>query len=320
MIQFNRLICVTILVSMFVVPFSGIYAQTSERPGNIPQLGGHSWAPNTQIVSPFIRTQIRNTTGFGQAPAVEVPAIEIGGEEVQVNTGDMIFINVQFDYQHAVKNWLAFVAIIDVSTRIGKKKEGLLTQGITSITGFKIGWLIKLLQSRRVMLSTLLTLSNSEARFINIIDYIYDIVEGGWDADAKLTKKFKSMRASGGLSAAWTISPMFGLYTYGQTGYGESVDRRNKNQWGYKLSAVLDTDLSVKTRIPLHIGLGLDLNSFPETGDDLSSDITTTMLRFGYLDDDFSLGLELYTSWIPLKEFNETFTLSTVLINLRHYF
>ena len=83
---------------------------------------------------------------------------------------------------------------------------------------------------------------------------------------------------------------------------------------------MLDVDLNIKTPLPVHLGLGYNLNSFPESGDDISRSIQSAMFRIGYLDDDFSLGLELNTSWIPLKEINETFTLSTMLINLRHYF
>jgi hypothetical protein len=287
----------------------------------IPQLAGHTFMPTTLSTSPFIRTQILNATGVGGAPKIELDPIIIGDTEIPVNTGDMIFVVVSFAYRHAIKTWLGLNARLDVSARIGKKKDGFLAQGVTSIQGFNIGWLVKLKKTRSTMLSGTLGIWNAETRFINIVDFLEEIIETGIDADAKITRKFTSLRGGAGLAFAWGISPLVGLNAFAQAGYGESIDARNKNEWFLKLNSTVDFDLAKKTAIPLHIGVGYGFDTFSEFGDDISENLNTILFRIGYLHADaFSIGLESSTARLPLRKENRTLSLSTVVINLRYYF
>ena len=129
---------------------TGLDAQGAEEGADRlrPLLGGHRFIPNSFTRDPFSRTYVRNSLGIGQALDVEfVPQLDIGGgDTIPGLSGDLLFAVLDFEYQHAVKDWLAVWGKINMIGRLGTDVGAILAQGATVLTGFELGWLIKLLQ------------------------------------------------------------------------------------------------------------------------------------------------------------------------------
>ena len=92
----------------------------------MPKLGNHNFLPNTFIRGPFINTYIRNTLGIGKAVDLDIPLLNVDGEEVIGLKGDLLFAALEFEYQHAVKDWLAVALEFEVIARLGTGVGSLL--------------------------------------------------------------------------------------------------------------------------------------------------------------------------------------------------
>jgi hypothetical protein len=168
----------------------------------IPVLGEHKFMPNSIVRDPFIKTYIRNSVGIGHALDLDIPIVEIGENQVLGLRGDLVFTSLDFEYHHAVKDWLAVWGRFNILARIGNDTQALLSQGITAATGFEFGWLFKLMRKDNTMLSLSLNLENGSATIINLLDYINKIIEGDYTYNNSLVNKVQSLRGGTGLRFA----------------------------------------------------------------------------------------------------------------------
>jgi hypothetical protein len=283
-----------------------------------PRLARHAFTPNTLVPDPFIKTFIRNTVAIGSAANIEIPVAVIDGDTIIGFEGDVMLAMLGFEYQGAVRDWLAARGKVAVLGRLGTNVGALLASGITASTGFEFGWLARLFQSDRTLLSADLKLSSNNFTFINVTDFVEDIIDG---RSAELVRSTPSVRGGGGLRFAWGVSPLFGLTAAAETGYGESVERGSENQWYFELGTTLDFDLMAVSRVPLGIVLGYEHSTFPEGGDDISDDIDHGLLRVAYTGrSDFVVALDVAVERFNSKQLNQWVNFSSIAINLRYYF
>jgi len=283
-----------------------------------PKLARHTFTPNTLVPDPFIKTFIRNSVGIGSAVDIEIPVAVIDGDTIVGLEGDVMFAMLDFEYQGAVRDWLAARGRFKVLGRLGTNLGALLASGITASTGFEIGWLARLFQSDRTLLSADLYLSSNDFTFVNIADFVEDVIAG---QPAGLVRSTPSVRGGGGMRFAWGISPLFGLTAAAETGYGESVERGSEDDWYFELGATLDFDLLAVSRVPLGIVLGYEHNTFPESGDDISDDIDHGLVRVAYTGrSDFIVALDIAVERFNSKQLNQRLNFRSIGINLRYYF
>jgi hypothetical protein len=324
---FKHLACFVVLL-VLLLNQNTLVAQ-SQTPANRedqtkrPRLGNHKFVISPLVRDPFIKTHIRNTLGIGNAYDLEIPVLEIGGETVYGLRGDLLFALLDFEYQNAVKDWLAVWGKFGVVGRLGTGVQTLLAQGITAGIEFELGWMFKFLRTERTMLSGTLNLSNSNGTVINLAEFINDIIEKGELApENELVRKRSYLRGGGGLRFAWAASDLFGVNLIGEGAYGESIDRRDKNKLFVKFGGSVDFDLKSRTSVPLGFALGFVFDSFPSGGDNTIDDnLKTTFLRIAYTGrEDFLVSLDATWLRLPLRQLNQTLNGGITSINMRYYF
>jgi hypothetical protein len=306
-----------LLITTLLLSSAPLLAQTEDQI-RIPRLAGHTFVPNPFAPDPFIKTYVRNSVGIGKVPDLVTPIIVIEGDTVVGLQGDLLNAILEFEYQQAIQDWVAFRAQIRVSGRLGTGVQSLLAQGITANTGFEIGWLFKLAQGRRTMLSGTLNLWNNSTTLVNLLDWVEGIVDG---VQVPLTRTVPSTRGGGGLRFAWAVSDLVGVNLLTEVGYGESVDHLNDDEWFYKLAATVDFDLKTKTSVPLGFAVGYRQLSVAEGGQDISGNISEVLLRIAYTGSmDFRISLDMIWGQLPVTAQDQTLNVVSTLINLRYYF
>jgi hypothetical protein len=282
-----------------------------------PAIGGHSFTESVDVPSPFVRSFIRNRLGAGKSSEITSPVYEVGGEPVGGFQGNLLFAIIDFEYQYAIKPWIALRAQATGAGRLGSDTPSLLTEGVTMTTGFEIGWLIRLHEKKRTALALDLGLSDRAFTGINITRFVEDIVA---EVPASLVRKTPTSRVSSGLRFAWAASPLLGVSATAHTGFGESVNRTEGDVWFWRFAAALDFDLRTKTSLPMGLALGHSYDSFPELGSDIAEGVHATFVRISYIGrEDFLLSLDVSRDRIPVAGDQPDISGLSMTISLRYY-
>lgn len=311
------------LAIMLVSPIKGQGFHGSIQP-KIPQLGNHRFITNPIVRDPFIQTHFRNTLGFGQALDLNLPILTVGDDVVWGLRGDLMFVKLEFAYQYGFKDWMAPFIQFNINSRLGSGIQALLAQGISASVNMEFGWMFKLYQSERSMLSATTNLWNSSGTIINFYDFITSIVEeGGLVPENQLVRNRPYLRGGGGLRYAWAATELVGLNLIGELAYGESVDRRVENTLYYKMGGSADLDIGqTKYAIPVGFGFGFISDSFPSGGDNtIAGNTNDFFLRVAYTGrSDFMLALDLWWTHLPLKQLDQKLNTIITTINMKYFF
>jgi len=293
---FGRL---TALGAFFVLLFAGGPAFAQEGP--FPQLDGHRFSPTGTVPLPWVNSYIVSNLGMGTAYDAGFPPVIINGDTIPGLQGDLLFATLDL-----------------VDARLGTQLESLLSKGVNTITGFEVGWVARLLESRRDMLSLDVRVSNKNYTTVDIGRFVQDVVDG---IDASIVRKNNAVRFAGGLRYARTFSNLFGIVANGELGVGESIERTEDDKAFYRLGAQADFDLAAWRNIPLNVALGLQTDSYPEATSDVDGNVNTGYLRLSYIArDDFTIGLEFSGSQVPTRDELEDLNYGGVMFDLRYYF
>lgn len=290
---------------------------------NLPVLHNHKFIVNSNVRSPFIKTYFSNTLGVGTALNLQVPILDIDGEPAIGLRGDLYFIGLNFEYQYAVNNWLGVFFDFGILSRVGDGAQAILAQGINATTAFELGWLMKVFESKRTLLSASVNLWNNSGTIINIYDYLKRIIDEGEiapDNQLVITRNFVQLGA--GLRFAWTVSDLVGINALSEFAYGESVDRRDEHELFYNLALSSDIDLLKISKVPIGFALGIKLNSFL-TGSDTSikGKVTSIFLKTAYTgEDDFLIGVDFLWRKMPLAQSDQTLYGGSLVLNVDYYF
>ena len=308
------LVMVLGLAALALTPLSG----RADEDLRIPHLSGHQFTTNTLTDDPFINTYIRNSLGMGKSLDLFVPIAEIGGDQVIGLKGDLLKAILEFEYQQAVKDWVAFQANVRIMGRLGTGARSLLATGVTASSGFEFGWIFKLAEGEKTALSASLNLWNSSVTVVDFLGFVDGVVNPPLQP---LVQTIPTTRGGGGLSYAWAASDLVGFMFKGETGVGESVDRSNTDEWFFNFAVATDFDLKTRTSLPLGLALGYKFDTFPEAGEELAELKHDLVFRISYTGTtDFLLSLDFMYGWFKLKDKSESTKFSSALVNLRYYF
>lgn len=313
---------ISTLLAQEVIPGNNQPQEAGQVADKMPKLQEHVFVPSDFIKDPFIKTFIRNSLGMASSTNYNFPTITIGNREVTGVEGGLMFALLDFEFQYAVKKWLAVGGSVQALGRFGTETPSLLSQGITAGYGFELHWLFKLWQNEKMMLSGSFNVWNNSFTAINIQDFVGQIIEdGGLEPDNKLVSNTPSVRTGGGLRYAWGLSELLGLKFYVDGGYGESVLLRAENQWFIEFGGALSMNIKNRTGAPLGFLLGYQQNSFPFLGEGASDDIRNIVFRISYTGArDFSIGLEGFYQITKPEGFEESIKSTGTLISMRYYF
>ncbi|NOX66284.1 MAG: hypothetical protein GXO85_10975 [Chlorobi bacterium] len=295
--------------------------QTSDQI-KLPVLNDHKFVVNSYVRSPFIKTYFRNTLGAGVAMDLNVPILIIDNKPLVGLRGNLTFLTVEFEYQYAVNSWLAVFGEVGMQSRFGTETQALIAQGVNATYGFALGWMFKLLETDKVMLSATANLWNLSGTVINFYNFIQDIIDnGGLRPENRLIYSKDYIQGGGGLRVAWAASELIGVNGLSEFAFGESLDNKGTKVF-YNIAGSIDIDLMKAWSVPIGFALGATINTFLSSGDNsVDSKATSAFLRTSYTGrDDLLISLDMTFNRIPVSQSNQTLNGMTSTISMEYYF
>jgi len=291
---------------------------TLELGANAPVLGPHRFSPISTLKHPFMKTFVRSTLGMGQANDVNLGTVVVGDDTLVNFQGDLLFLQLQFEYQGAVKDWLAARVEIDVLGRLGTDLEALVADGVRTSLGYEFGWLLRLAHTDRVLMVGDVFLTNQSFTTVDLQGFVDDILAGN---PASLVRSSPAVRGGGGLRFGWGISRLFGLTAVSELAYGESPLQTQANQWTYGAGVTADFDLNAVTPVPLGISLGGRVDRYPRIGDNTKDALISSVLTIAYNGHrDFLIGIESRVERFKLAGSQATVFGQTVALTTQYFF
>ena len=319
-----------ILLVLFSILFivTATVAQTDNTPKTnseqikLPVLNNHRFVVNPYTGSPFIKTYFRNSLGGGVAMDLNIPVLFIDGEPLAGLRGDLTFLTLEFEYQYAVNNWLAVFGNVGMVSRFGTEAQALLAQGINATYGFELGWMFKLLETEKVVLSATANLWNQSGTVLTFYDFVQDIIDnGGLEPDNQLIYSKDYIQGGGGLRVAWAPSELIGVNGLSEFLFGESLDNTGTKIF-YNIVGSIDLDLNKVWSVPIGFALGATVNTFLSSNDSSVDENTTSVfLRTSYTGrNDILISLDMTWNKMPISQPKQTLNGSTANISVEYYF
>jgi len=307
----RRLACTVLLVAVLSAP------ATAEESA-IPILGEHRFVPVMTLVEPFITTHIQMGLGLGSTLNATQPLISpIDSTLIGTTDSDQFFTTLGFRYQQGVREWLAVVLSLDVAGRLGTDTSSLLNDGLTGSVGYRIGWLMRAYHSETVLVSGSLSISRTNATFVNVSDWFEGQQSG---EEVPLVQGRTSLLGSGGVHAAWGISHRFGLLGALEARYGESFDGSGNNDWysDVRIGFSYDSSQDLKTPLGFALTAGRSELSF---SDDPESGTWFWSIRMAAIGrSDFTVGLELMGSAFDTVTQEERVQTLSFQVDIRYFY
>ena len=314
---------VILSLSLLVLLACGLSSRVdAQEKKGVPRLGEHTFVPNRLIRSPFVQSYIRSTTGIGTSSKVQVPLITLPDSTVLDLETSVTAATISFEFQYAIKDWVAVWGNMQIIGRLGTSTEALLSEGITGVGSFELGWLFKLWEDERNSLSLDLYSQRNQGTFINLLDWLSGIIEDGALLPGNtLVRSRDSMRGVGALNYAHAFSPLLGLTAGAGLGYGEKLNRSGDNTFSHEIGTGLSCNLAATTSVPLGLFLGYSFSNVTVAGDGRSDNVQTLDLRINYMGfDDFVVGLDMGVTSTPVKGLDESVKSSVVTFDLQYFF
>lgn len=295
-------------------------AEEGAIPGEItaPKVGDTRVVSSTFLADPFVNTQSSIVLGYGKSNDIVTPLIEINGEPVVGLEGELLYALLSFQYRHAVRDWVAVWAQLNIAARLGNELQSMLAQGLNAATGFELGWLFRLYENEKHLLSTGISVKDGDATVIDVLGWAEGVAEG---EDVELVRKSPTLGTVGDLRYIYAANDFTALQFLGQLAYSEAVERYAGNEFYFGLGGLVSLDLNKRTGHPVGLALGYKYSTVPEGGDDIVDNTQSALLGISYTGrPDFSIGLDLEFQRVPIKGIEEPTQFFTAVISMRYFF
>jgi hypothetical protein len=202
--------------------------------------------------------------------------------------------------------------------RVGTSMSTILADGVNTINGGSIGWLIRIKQSKKFNLAGSVELVNLIGSFINVSQYFEDIINDV--PNPSVYNQVPSLSIGGGLQGAWAINPMFGMQFQGNLAYGESFERGVSEAF-YAVGLLGDVDFMPKQKVPIGFALGYTLTSAPAIVMNGGGNAGIFSARLGYTGaSEFQLGLQYSYYKIHLQSVDDNPSVSNFALVMELFF
>lgn len=283
-----------------------------------PKLGGHTFPSLSHIKSSFVTTSLQANLGFGLTSPLKIRGLTIGDHEIYSFEGQLLFLNVDVQYQQRFNPWLALFLSFNVSGRMGTDMSTILADGVNTIGGGDIGWLIRIYQNKKFNLSGIIKITNVTGNFINVSEYFEDIINDV--PDPSVSKKIPSMSAGIGFQGAYAFSPVFGMQFDAEYAIGESFER--DGSLGYFSGGLMgDADFMPTYNVPIGLALGYSLSSAPDIVMSEGGIAHLFNGKLGYTgSSEYELGIQYSYYKLKLKSTEEPAGITLLALVLKLYF
>ena len=282
-------------------------------------LGRHYFTLSNTIRSPFILTNARMSLGIGEINDFKYPLLDLENTKFAYLQGDILAALLSFEYQHAVKEWLAVNIGFGLIGRLGTDLASFVQQGANYSTTFDIGWLINIYRQERFVIAANLGLSNGNYSFINVQNFVGDIVNK--IPNPSFSASNNVLYGISGIKAAYGLSPFIGFNLSADLGYGETIQRQLDNQWFSMLGIYTDLDFTPLIRTPVSVSLGYLYSSYPRNNNENVFSNNVFLSQISYIGrTNFILGLDINFSRELIGTNDKTAWLQTIMFGMRYLF
>ena len=284
----------------------------------VPSLNGHSFITSSYLRSSFISTNLDADLGFGMTSKLDIPGIIIGDFEILDFEGSLLFFDINVAYQQRVTSWLAFYATFKVAGRLGTEMSTILAEGVNTLAGGDIGWMIRIKTTEKFNLSGTININNITGSFINVTDYFKEIIDG--IPYPTVIKKVPALSVGMGLRGAYAFNPTYGFQFQGGAAYGESLERESTSAY-FSGGFLFDVDFNPKHNVPVGLALGYTNSSAPlivMNNGGVANLFTGKLAYTG--SDEFELGLQFTHYNVKINSVDSKPFISKILLSLRFYF
>jgi hypothetical protein len=264
--------------------------EASKTKQKMPRLNSHAFPSMGYFRSPFISTSLVANLGFGQTTTLTIPGIIIDEYELFSFEGKIIFMDVFIQYQQRFTPWLAMFISTKISGRVGSDMSSIMADGINTLSGGEIGWLVRIVERDKYYVSANINVEKVTGTFINVTEYFQEIINN--NPYPSLVKKVPAMLMGIGFRGAYAFNSMYGIQFQVNGSFGESLQRENTQAY-FSGGFVADVDFNPKKNVPIGLAIGYTLTSAPEIVMKEGQSSNLFMGKFGYTgSDDFDLGLQ----------------------------
>jgi hypothetical protein len=262
----------------------------------VPVINGHKFLINDLIVDPFTKSSFRTSTGVGSSRISELPPIQIGDSLIPSPSGDLLFVNMRYQFDLRMKEWASFYAGLDLSGRLGSEPYSLYTNGLNSLVGFDMGWKLVLFENYAHFLSTSAGISNRSATVINLSKWIEGIILG---EPSQITERMITLQGTTGLYYAWGINQVLGIQAMAQLSYGDLFEEGKSGAQG-EIGGALDLNFSSISKVPLGLSLASGYTFAPDFTVSQYHSTWIHSMKFGFTrSHDFLITLDITTYKAP---------------------
>lgn len=291
---------------------------TDER--SLPVLNNHYFIPNSFFPAPFITTFFKTGIGGG-ASLSNIPIYANDGQQLLGTIeAENIFLVADIHIQAEVKKWLGAWFRYFVDARVASSTPTILAHGVTSITGFEFGWLLRLWQSKNSLLSGSIAINNINISAINPLRGIKEAIDNPDSTNFSFSKKRNPLYGRAGLRFAYAFSDLFGIKAFITGVFGESVVKTKQNAWKFNTGILGSFNFIKSHNIPVAFSLGYTSQNFTLDDDQNGEDIRSFLFKVAYSGrEEYNIGLEFThhsttAPFIPEESSLEYMTTSFVMV------
>lgn len=312
----------------------GVAQETTEAPSAVvqgaetratiqgPRLGDHLFSPIATTTLPFIRTMTTLNVGAGISSGLDLPLFKIGGQPVYASVGELAVVGFSARHEQAIKPWLSVYLEAQLLGRLGTSVTSLLGQGVNTVTGFDLGWKIRIHEDQRWSVITGLELQNGSYTTIDIQRWAEGVIDSGKvTSDNQLFDTKPALNVAWMVSAAHTFNRAMGLYATLTAGVEEPKVRNG--EYALLLDALLafSVDWNAIVELPVGTTLGVEYRENPTIADSEDGSYKNVYLRIGYTGDDaFGLGVQASYQYAPVASASGPVQFFGGTLDMRFYF
>lgn len=292
-----------------------------QRDKSLPVLGGHNFLISSQVPDPFITSYIRNATGGGIAFNIDNVLTDAAGDTILNEQGDVGFLNLGFEYQGALADWVAIRVGFEGAARLGTSAASLLGSGVSAVYGYYLGASFRLVEAERVFVSATADLTGNTIYDIGVLRIVQEAIDEGDIPDSsEVVESGTDKAAVGGVRLAWAASRLIGVRLNGGVGIAD-VFRESGSKFSFFAGAAVGFNFHNTTNIPIGLLAFFKAANFSPGASDVAEEIYTSGIEVDYTGhEDFGLGLALAWSRIPLTNSTQDINTFGATINLRYFF
>lgn len=287
-----------------------------------PRLGEHLFSPIAGAPLPFIRTVTTMNVGVGVSQGLDLPLFEIGGEPVYASVGELAVVGFFARHEQAIKPWMSFYVEMRLTGRLGTNITSLLGQGINTVTGFDLGWNVRILENQKWSVITGLGLEDGSYTTIDIQRWAQGVIDSGYvTADNQLFDTKPALKASWTSSAAYTFNEALGIYGVVTAGVAEPKVRNGEYSLLLDGLLALSVDWDPVIDVPIGTTLGVEYRENPEISGADEGSYKNVYLRLGYTGEDaFGLGVQMMYQYAPIGGAVSDVSYISGALDMRFYF